>query len=68
MYSNYYSFENDIWHADSSIVFNFNSNDATSLKFDLSVSYNNEYPFSLTAVTKKFLSYLNFSSAYFNEF
>ena len=45
VYSNYYSFENDIWHADSSIVFNFNSNNATSLKFDLSVSYNNEYPF-----------------------
>ena len=45
VYSNYYSFENDIWHADSSIVFNFNSNNSTSLKFDLSVSYNNEYPF-----------------------
>ena len=45
IYSNYYLFQDNIWHEDSSIVFTFNSYNSTNLKFNLNISYNNDYPF-----------------------
>ena len=45
VYSNYYTFRDNIWYADSSIVFNFKNNTQENLKFNLSLSYNNDYPF-----------------------
>ena len=45
LYTNYYSFDNQIWHMDSSIVFNFNSFEATDINLNLSVSYTNDYPY-----------------------
>ena len=44
-YSNYYSFKDQIWHQDSSIVFNYNNLSNTNLKFEISISYSNSYPF-----------------------
>ena len=44
-YSNYYSFKDQIWHQDSSIVFNYNNLSNTNLKFEMSISYSNSYPF-----------------------
>ena len=44
-YSNYYSFKDQIWHQDSSIVFNYNNLSYTNLKFEISISYSNSYPF-----------------------
>ena len=44
-YSNYYSFKDQIWHKDSSIVFNYNNLSNTNLKFEMSISYSNSYPF-----------------------
>ena len=45
VYSNYYTFRDNIWYADSSIVFNFKNKTQDNLKFNLSLSYNNDYPF-----------------------
>ena len=45
IYSNYYTFRDNIWYADSSIVFNFKNKSQENLKFNLSLSYNNDYPF-----------------------
>ena len=45
VYSNYYTFRDNIWYADSSIVFNFKNKSQENLKFNLSLSYNNDYPF-----------------------
>ena len=45
IYSNYYNFEDKIWHSDSSIVFDFNSRNEELLNFNLFLSYSNEYPF-----------------------
>tara|TARA_B100000700_G_scaffold249702_1_gene280056 strand:+ start:595 stop:1050 length:456 start_codon:yes stop_codon:yes gene_type:complete len=45
VYSNYYTFRDNIWYADSSIVFNFKNKTQENLKFNLSLSYNNDYPF-----------------------
>ena len=45
IYSNYYTFRDNIWYADSSIVFNFKNKTQENLKFNLSLSYNNDYPF-----------------------
>ena len=45
VYSNYYKFRDNIWYADSSIVFNFKNKSQENLKFNLSLSYNNDYPF-----------------------
>ena len=45
IYSNYYNFEDKIWHSDSSIVFDFNSRNEELLNFNLILSYSNEYPF-----------------------
>ena len=44
-YSNYYSFKDQIWHQDSSIVFNYNNLSNSNLKFEISISYSNSYPF-----------------------
>ena len=44
-YSNYYSFKDQIWHQDSSIVFNYNNLSNTNIKFEISISYSNSYPF-----------------------
>ena len=44
-YSNYYSFDNQIWFQDSSIVFDFNSDNSTKLNFEINLSYDNNYPF-----------------------
>tara|TARA_B100000941_G_C28391224_1_gene492828 strand:+ start:302 stop:703 length:402 start_codon:yes stop_codon:yes gene_type:complete len=44
-YSNYYSFKDQIWHQDSSISFNYNNLSNTNLKFEISISYSNSYPF-----------------------
>ncbi len=44
-YSNYYSFEDEIWFQDSSIVFDFNSLNSKNLKFEISISYDNNYPY-----------------------
>ena len=44
-YSNYYSFKDQIWHQDSSIVFNYNNLSNTNMKFEISISYSNSYPF-----------------------
>lgn len=45
IYTNYFDFQNKEWNSDSSIVFNFNSQDYTNLNFNLSLSYSNSYPF-----------------------
>ena len=45
VYSNYYTFRDNIWYADSSIVINFKNKSQENLKFNLSLSYNNDYPF-----------------------
>ena len=45
LYTNYYSFDNQIWHMSSSIVFNFNSFESTDINLNLSVSYTNDYPY-----------------------
>ena len=45
LYTNYYSFDNQIWHMDSSIVFNFNSFESTDINLNLSISYTNDYPY-----------------------
>ncbi|MBV20198.1 MAG: hypothetical protein CL870_03765 [Cytophagia bacterium] len=45
LYTNYYSFDNQIWHMDSSIVFNFNSLESTDINLNLSISYSNDYPY-----------------------
>ena len=45
VYSNYYTFRDNIWYADSSIVFNFKNKTQENLKFNLRLSYNNDYPF-----------------------
>ena len=45
VYSNYYTFRDNIWYSDSSIVFNFKNKSQENLKFNLSLSYNNDYPF-----------------------
>jgi len=45
LYTNYYSFDNQIWHMDSSIVFNFNSFESTEIDLNLSISYTNDYPY-----------------------
>ena len=45
IYSNYYNFEDKIWHSDASIVFDFNSRNEELLNFNLILSYSNEYPF-----------------------
>ena len=45
IYTNYFDFQNKEWNSDSSIVFNFNSQDYTTLNFNLSLSYSNSYPF-----------------------
>jgi len=45
IYSNYYNFEDKIWHSDSSIVFDFNSRNEELLNFNLILSYSDEYPF-----------------------
>ena len=45
IYTNYFSFSDNIWHSDSSIVFDFNSRDNKSLNFNLIISYSNNYPF-----------------------
>ena len=44
-YSNYYSFKDQIWHQDSLISFNYNNLSNTNLKFEISISYSNSYPF-----------------------
>ena len=44
-YSNYYSFGDQQWFQDSSIVFDFNSSKSKKLKFEISVSYDNNYPY-----------------------
>ena len=44
-YSNYYSFDDQQWFQDSSIVFDFNSSKSKKLKFEISVSYDNNYPY-----------------------
>ena len=45
IYTNYFSFSDNIWHSDSSIIFDFNSRDNKSLNFNLIISYSNNYPF-----------------------
>ena len=45
LYNNYYSFDDQIWHMDSSIVFNFNSFESTDINLNLSISYTNGYPY-----------------------
>ena len=45
IYTNYYSFKDQIWHSDSSIVFNFNSNKSTDINLNLGISYTNDYPY-----------------------
>lgn len=45
VHTNYFNFQNDEWYSDSSIVFNFNTQDNLNLSFNLSLSYSNEYPF-----------------------
>ena len=45
IYTNYFDFEDDIWHADSSIVFKFNSEKNNNMSFKLSISYSNQYPY-----------------------
>ena len=45
IYTNYFDFQDDEWYSDSSIVFNFNSQDEINLNFNLSLSYSNEYPY-----------------------
>ena len=45
VYSNYYTFWDNFWYAESSIVFNFKNKSQENLKFNLSLSYNNDYPF-----------------------
>ena len=45
IYTNYFDFQDDEWYSDSSIVFNFNSQDEIDLNFNLSLSYSNEYPY-----------------------
>ncbi|MFL2991754.1 MAG: hypothetical protein ACJZZ7_07890 [Cytophagales bacterium] len=44
-YSNYYSFDNQKWLQDSSIVFDFNSLTSKELKFEISISYDKNYPY-----------------------
>ena len=44
-YSNYYSFNDQKWFQDSSIVFDFNSSKSKKLKFEISISYDNNYPY-----------------------
>ena len=44
-YSNYYSFDNQKWLQDSSIVFDFNSLTSKKLKFEISISYDKNYPY-----------------------
>ena len=44
-YSNYYSFDDQQWFQDSSIVFDFNSSKSKKLKFEMSVSYDNNYTY-----------------------
>lgn len=44
-YSNYYSFDNQKWLQDSSIVFDFNSLTTKKLKFEISISYDKNYPY-----------------------
>ena len=45
IYTNYFDFEDDIWHADSSIVFKFISEKNNNMSFKLSISYSNQYPY-----------------------
>ena len=44
-YSKYYSFNDQKWFQDSSIVFDFNSSKSKKLKFEISISYDNNYPY-----------------------
>jgi len=45
IHTNYFDFQYDEWHSDSSIVFKFNSKENTNFNFNLSFSYSNKYPF-----------------------
>ena len=45
IYTNNFDFKDDIWHADSSIVFKFNSEKNNNMSFKLSISYSNQYPY-----------------------
>jgi len=45
IYSNYYIFNENKWHADSTIIFEFNSLENKKLNINLSINYTVDYPF-----------------------
>ncbi len=45
VYTNYFNFRDNIWHSDSSIVFDFNTRNNQNINFILTISYSNDYPF-----------------------
>ena len=45
IYSNYYIFNENKWHADSTIIFEFNSLENKKLNINLSINYTVDYQF-----------------------
>ena len=45
IFSNYYTFYDNKWHADSTIVFNFKTQESKDFNFNLSINYTRDYPY-----------------------
>lgn len=45
IFSDYYNFYDNKWHADSTIIFNFNTQKNKNFNFNLTINYTTDYPY-----------------------